>query len=265
MRIVNDVGEDVAIESLDLKAGRLVPGSAVKERHEAVEFQPEEGHFEYREFYFEDGSSYEVEGPDDPHVGPDGWVAVEGEDWPLGEPTGADQAWVVDSPQVDAQPAWDEYEQALVYRAYTDAEREEIAFQKAVRASVSVARTVAATLTDEQAAGVSVLFDEWDGGGVTYAQGDRVRYAGALYRCLQGHASQEAWTPTDAPSLWAKVLPGQSGEVGEWERPGATNPYMAGDKVTHGGKTWESTIDGNVWEPVAQGSEGLWREAVGEE
>lgn len=47
--------------------------------------------------------------------------------------------------------------------------------------------------------------------------------------------------------------------------PGATNPYMAGDKVTHGGKTWESTIDGNVWEPWAQGSEGLWREAVGEE
>ena len=126
MRIVNDVGEDVAIESLDLKAGRLVPGSAVKERHEAVEFRPEEGHFEYREFYFEDGSSYEVDGPDDPHVGPDGFVAVEGEDWPLGEPTGADQVWVVDSPQVDARPAWDEYEQALVYRAYTDAERDRV-------------------------------------------------------------------------------------------------------------------------------------------
>ena len=275
MRIVNDAGEDVDIESLDLKAGRLVHGSAVKEHHEAVEYRPEEGHLEYTAFYFEDGSSYEVEGPDDPHVGPDGFVAVEGEDWPLGEPTGADQVWVVDSPQVDAQPAWDEYEQALVYRTYTDSEREQIAFQKVVRASVSVARTVAATLPDEQAAVVAVLFDEWDGGGAAYAEGDRVRYDGALYRCLQGHtsqeawtpadASQEAWTPADAPRLWAEVLPGQSGEVGEWERLGATNPYMAGDRVAHGGKTWESTIDGNVWEPGAQGSEGLWREASGEE
>ena len=34
-----------------------------------------------------------------------------------------------------------------------------------------------------------------------------------------------------------------------WEQPESTNPYMKGDKVTHAGRTWVSTIDNNVWPP----------------
>ena len=37
-------------------------------------------------------------------------------------------------------------------------------------------------------------------------------------------------------------------------------PYMKGDKVTHGGKVWVSTVDNNVWEPGATGTESLWTE-----
>ena len=41
--------------------------------------------------------------------------------------------------------------------------------------------------------------------------------------------------------------------IPEWEQPDSTNPYMKGDKVTHGGKTWVSDIDNNVWEPGVYG------------
>ena len=118
-----------------------------------------------------------------------------------------------------------------------------------------------AMLTDEQALQVTTLYPLWDAT-KTYAVGDRVRYAGNLYRCLQPHTAQETWNPADAPSLWAKVLTDPSGAILPWEQPGSTNPYMNGDKVTHNGKTWESLVDNNVWEPGAVGTENLWKEVA---
>lgn len=118
-----------------------------------------------------------------------------------------------------------------------------------------------AMLTDEQALQVTTLYPLWDAT-KTYAVGDRVRYAGNLYRCLQPHTAQETWNPADAPSLWAKVLTDPSGTILPWEQPGSTNPYMKGNKVTHIGKTWESLVDNNVWEPGAIGTESLWKEVA---
>lgn len=112
---------------------------------------------------------------------------------------------------------------------------------------------VGALLTDEQAASYKLLYPKWNGNGVAYATGDRRQYDGALYKCLQSHTSQPDWTPTAAPSLWANVLIPDPGTIPEWEQPGSTNPYMAGDKVTHNGKTWMSDIDNNVWEPGVYG------------
>ena len=110
------------------------------------------------------------------------------------------------------------------------------------------------SLTDETAAEVPELFPRWSGEGVSYTAGDRRRYGEKLYKCLQGHTSQEGWDPESAPSLWAEILPGQDGQpIGEWVQPDSTNPYMIGDKVTHNGRIWESTIDGNVWEPGVYG------------
>ena len=88
--------------------------------------------------------------------------------------------------------------------------------------------------------------------------GERLRYHGELYRVLQDHTAQADWTPEAAPSLWAKVLIPDPTQIPEWEQPDSTNPYAKGDKVTHNGKTWISTIDGNVWEPGVYG----WEEAV---
>ena len=113
--------------------------------------------------------------------------------------------------------------------------------------------SAAALLTDEQAAAVPGIYPTWDGDGTAYAVGDRVQYAGALYKCLQAHTSQATWTPTDAPSLWAKVLIPTPGEIPDWEQPSSTNPYSKGDKVRHNGKIGTSDIDGNVWEPGVYG------------
>ena len=110
------------------------------------------------------------------------------------------------------------------------------------------------TLPDEVAATIPMYAAPWAEDG-TYTTGDRVQYADRLWKCLQPHTAQAAWTPTDAPSLWAEVLPGQNGDIGEWAQPDSTNPYMTGDTVTHNGKTWRSTVDNNVWEPGVYGWE----------
>jgi chitodextrinase len=109
-------------------------------------------------------------------------------------------------------------------------------------------------LTDEQALEVQIIYPIWTSTG-TYAVGDRVRYNNALYRCLIAHTAQESWTPEAAASLWAKILTDPSGGILPWEQPDSTNPYKKGDKVTHNGKTWISTIDNNVWEPGVYGWE----------
>ena len=126
---------------------------------------------------------------------------------------------------------------------------------KVVRAAMDAA---AAALTDEQALKAAALYPAWSAED-TYDAGERVRHGGALYKCLQGHTAQSDWTPAAAPSLWAKVLTSDTGEPLPWEQPGSTNPYMKGDKVTHGGKTWVSTLDNNVWEPGVYG----WEETGG--
>ena len=116
--------------------------------------------------------------------------------------------------------------------------------------------TLAITLDDETALTGVELFPAW-GADTAYAAGDRVRHDGTLYKVLQDHTSQADWTPDAAPSLFAKVLIPDPETIPEWQQPDSTNPYRAGDKVTHNGKTWVSNIDGNVWEPGVYG----WNEA----
>ena len=108
-----------------------------------------------------------------------------------------------------------------------------------------------ASLSDTDALDAVELFDEW-ATDTSYNVDDRIRYEGTLYKCLQAHTSQDTWTPTDAPSLWARV-DDPSVEYPEWIQPESTNPYMKGDKVTHLGKRWISNVDNNVWEPGVYG------------
>ena len=112
------------------------------------------------------------------------------------------------------------------------------------------------TVDDQTALRMVDFYPEW-AAGVTYTAEYKVQRSGKLWRCLQAHTAQAGWEPDIAPSLWAKVLIPDETVIPEWEQPDSTNPYMTGDKVTHNGVTWESTIDNNVWEPGVYG----WTEA----
>lgn len=124
---------------------------------------------------------------------------------------------------------------------------------------IEILRQFRETASDEDALKAVALYAEW-ATDTDYVVGQRIRYEGVLYRCITAHTSQDTWKPTEAPSLWDKVLIPTPGEIPEWEQPSSTNPYAKGDKVKHNDKTWESLVDNNVWEPGATGTESLWKE-----
>lgn len=109
-------------------------------------------------------------------------------------------------------------------------------------------------LDDDEAESVTMLFEDWQTDTV-YSVGDRRKYDGLLYRCVQAHTSQADWTPPAVPALWVRT---STEEWPEWIQPtGAHDAYSKGDKVSHNGKHWISDVDANIWEPGAYG----WSEA----
>lgn len=116
----------------------------------------------------------------------------------------------------------------------------------------------AMSLEDSDALEAIQLFPHWSGENVGYFVDDKVQYDNILYRCLQAHTSQDAWTPTAATSLWAKVLIPDPNIIPEWEQPDSTNPYQIGDKVRFEGKVYESLIANNIWSPAVYPAG--WRE-----
>lgn len=110
--------------------------------------------------------------------------------------------------------------------------------------------TATGSIPDDVADNAAAIFTQWDGDGVDYVVGDRRRFGGVIYKCLQAHKSQADWTPDTATSLWARAHV----DIADWVQPtGATDAYMTGDKVKHNDKVWVSTVDGNVWEPGVYG------------
>ena len=88
------------------------------------------------------------------------------------------------------------------------------------------------------------------------------RHGGKLYRVNTGqrHTIQADWKPDKAVPLFSLAAnPAEAWP--KWTQPtGAHNAYAKGAKVTHNGKRWVSTADGNVWAPGTVGTEGLWEE-----
>ena len=110
----------------------------------------------------------------------------------------------------------------------------------------------AGSIDDVTAAEHADFFSPW-AYPVGYTKGNIRRYNGALYRCLSDHNSQADWTPDAAPSLWVSVSD-PAEEWPKWGQPvGAHDAYNVGAKVSHNGKHWISTTDGNVWEPGVYG------------
>ena len=117
-------------------------------------------------------------------------------------------------------------------------------------AFVTLAETGA--IDDETATEHTDLFSPWVEG-IAYEVGNIRSYEGDLYRCVQAHTSQSDWTPDKVPALWTKIGD-PTEEFPEWSQPvGAHDAYAKGDKVSFGGKHWESTVDNNVWQPGVYG------------
>ena len=114
----------------------------------------------------------------------------------------------------------------------------------------------AVSLDDSDALNAVELFPAW-AVGVEYQPQVRVRYKDKLYRCEQYHVSQADWTPDISPALWTEVA--EPGTIPVWKQPtGAQDAYNKGDRVWYPEKdtsVYESTIDGNVWEPTVYGWE----------
>lgn len=117
----------------------------------------------------------------------------------------------------------------------------------------------AQSLDDADAIEGVELYPAWNGEGVAYTTGFRLRDEGILYSVLQDHTSQANWKPKDTPSLYARVLIPDPVVIPEWVQPDSTNPYMTGDKVRHNDKVWISIMDYNVFEPGVAG----WEEVAG--
>lgn len=110
------------------------------------------------------------------------------------------------------------------------------------------------SLSDEEALGGVELFPAW-AVETSYGIGTRVRYLSKLYRCVQGHTSQDGWEPPNVPALWTEVA--KPGEIPVWRQPtGAQDVYNTGDRVWFPERDttmYESTIDNNSWAPDVYG------------
>lgn len=95
-------------------------------------------------------------------------------------------------------------------------------------------------------------YKQWTAG-ENLTVGVRRAYEGLLYEVIQAHTTQTGWEPPNVPALFKRVW---TEEYPEWVQPtGAHDAYANGDKVSHNGKKWVSTVDSNVWEPGVYGWE----------
>lgn len=105
-------------------------------------------------------------------------------------------------------------------------------------------------LSDADALAVAALYPTWSSM-EAFKAGERVWYDGKLYKVVQDHSKQSDWTPDAVPALFTEV---SVEEFPAWVQPtGAQDAYNTGDKVSYDGRHWESTLDGNVWEPGVAG------------
>lgn len=123
-------------------------------------------------------------------------------------------------------------------------------------------------LSDESAMmEVASLYPTWESlleskrtypGGTVFRWGENGDGETQLWKFIADYAPQAVYTPDKDISHYVRVGVSADGTP-LWTQPfGATDAYSLGDKVRHKEKLWESTTDGNVWEPGVFG----WKEAA---
>lgn len=157
---------------------------------------------------------------------------------------------------------WFSLESALIETDHTVQLAEEVGELAPAAAAASIAFVSLAEsggIDEGTAREYAGLFSPWEWP-IDYAVGNIRSYEGRLYKCVQAHTSAEDWTPPATPAIWTEIAD-PAEEWPGWSQPiGAHDAYNKGDKVSHGGGKWVSTVDANVWEPGVYG----WEEYTGE-
>jgi hypothetical protein len=115
-------------------------------------------------------------------------------------------------------------------------------------------RTIAAETAEtlEDATGATQDPTEWvqpTGAHDAYAQGALVTHGGNLW---QSTTAANVWEP--GVSGWRNLTVPAGGGYPAWVQPtGGHDAYNLGDRVSHNGQSWESTVAANVWEPGVYG------------
>lgn len=130
----------------------------------------------------------------------------------------------------------------------------------AIAAQLNMAMRIVAEQQTDEATILSMadLYEDW-APNHKYAVGKILKYGTnaegktQLYKVAQEHTSAAEWLPDQTASLYTKIGFDESG-VEIWHQPiGAHDAYAKGAVVSHNGELWESTVDGNVWEPGVYG------------
>lgn len=156
----------------------------------------------------------------------------------------------LDTPhEMIAQYAQDGYTEAMEHYLVLYKPPEKIVLQEKLD-------SIAAALPDEIAVEHVDLYPVWMEGMALKAN-DRIQHDGGLYRVQQAHTAQSDWTPDTALSLFSRI--NTPGVIPAWVQ----GSYAKDVQVTHGGKTWISMVDNNVWEPGAAGVyQNIWKEVI---
>ena len=114
--------------------------------------------------------------------------------------------------------------------------------------------SIASALSDDIAVEYPDIYPMWMEGMALKAN-DRIQHDGGLYRVQQAHTAEHPPSVNTA-ALYTRI-----------QSPGAVQAWVTGQsytkdvQVTHGGKTWISMVDNNVWEPGAAGVyDNIWKE-----
>lgn len=123
----------------------------------------------------------------------------------------------------------------------------------AIREAMDAAGSV---LTENQALMCARLYKPWEVGKI-YKKDEYLTYGTngvgdpQLYRVIKDHTSQADWQPDKVASLYIPIGLDKNGYP-VWAQPtGAHDAYNVGDIVDYNGVLYKSTIDGNVYSPVA--------------
>ena len=115
------------------------------------------------------------------------------------------------------------------------------------------------TGSDEQLIKSRLLFPEWSSLiGIFVATGEVLRHGDKVIKVTKGLDVYEHQPPELLPAHYSIINPPDEPNTPiEWT-PGT---YAKGVIVTHNGKTWESGVDFNHWEPGATGVyESIWKD-----